>query len=224
MKVVGLCASPRSQGNTQRLLRRFLDTCHALGAEVELLGAPEHRVDACQGCEQCMRQGTCPVEDDYLRLLPRILGADALVLASPNYAFDVSAQFKAVMDRSHAFLYYSQALRGKYGVGLCAAGHWAATRKVARRCAQMVWICGGNYVGAAWGISKHRDRKGFMGEKQTYARIDRLARKLVRAVQKRKQYRLQTWARETFVVSKLKNIFRRRRREYPWVAKQLLGD
>lgn len=223
MKIIGLCASPRPQGNTRRLLRRFLDTCHSLGAEVELLGSPEHGVDFCRGCEQCMRQGTCPVTDDYLSLLPRILGADALVLATPNYAFDVSAQFKAVMDRSHAFLYYSQALRHKYGVGLCVGGHWAMTRKIAKQCGQAVWLCGGNYVGAAWGVSKHRDKKGFVNEKKVYARAERLAKKLVHAVRARKKYPVSAWVRETFLVSKLRKMFCRRREEYPWVAEQLLG-
>ncbi len=220
MKIVGLCASPRPQGNTRRLLEFFLDECRGLGAETERFTAADQRVDFCRACEQCMRQGDCPVQDDYLPLLPKILAADALVLATPNYAFDVSAQIKAVMDRSHAFLYYRQALAGKYGVGLCVAGHWFGTHGIARRLGQAVWLCGGSFVGAAWGVSKHRDKKGFVREAQVYARAKAMARRLVRAVERKRKYRWQAWLRETFITPHLRRIFTRRKEEYPWVAER----
>lgn len=220
MKIIGLCASPRPQGNTRRLLEFFLAECRALGAEVELIAAADRRVDFCRACEQCMRQGTCPVPDDYLPLLPSILQADALVLASPNYAFDLSAQLKAVMDRSHAFLYYRQALAGKYGVGVCVSGHWFGTRAIARRLGQAVWLCGGASVGALWAVSKHRDKKGFTREREVYARAKILAKRLVRAVAQKRKYQWQTWLRETFVTPALRRAFTRRREEYPWVAER----
>jgi len=223
MKIVGLCASPRPQGNTLRLLQRFLAECEKQGAEVELLSTLNHRVEFCQACEMCMRNGTCPLQDDYLPLLPSILKADALVLASPNYAFDISAQLKAVIDRSHAFIYYSQALRGKYGVGICVGGHWALTRSLARRCGQSVWLCGGNYVGCTWGVSRHRDKKGFVHEKRVYARTERLARKLVQEIRQGKKHPIQVWLREILLVSHLRRMFSRRRNEYPYVAGRLLG-
>jgi multimeric flavodoxin WrbA len=220
MKIVGLCASPRENGNTQRLLQRFMLACERLGAQTEIYSTTEHRVEFCRACEQCMRRGTCPIQDDYLPILPKILEADAIVLATPNYAFDVSAQFKAVMDRSHAFLYYAQALKGKYGVGLCVAGHWAMTKKIAKWCAQAVWLCGGSYVGYAWGISKVRDKKGFVNEAKVYAQTDHLAKKLVNEIRKKKKHPIQAWFRETFIVSKLRRGFIRRRAEYPWIAEQ----
>lgn len=220
MKIIGLCASPRPQGNTRRLLEFFLAECRRLGAETELFTAADRWVEFCRACEQCMRQGTCPVPDDYLPLLPKILAADALVLATPNYAFDVSAQIKAVMDRSHAFLYYRQALAGKYGAGLCVAGHWFGTRSIARRLGQAIWLCGGSSVGSAWGISKHRDKKGFEQEKKVYARAGRLARTLVRAVEQKRRYGWQAWLRETFVTPALRRAFARRREEYPWVGER----
>jgi multimeric flavodoxin WrbA len=223
MKIIGLCASPRTQGNTRRLLEFFLAECRGLGAETELISASDRRVEFCRACEQCMRQGDCPVQDDYLPLLPKILSADALVLATPNYAFDVSAQIKAVMDRSHAFLYYRQALAGKYGVGLCVAGHWFGSRSIARRLSQTVWLCGGASVGAAWGISKHRDKKGFEQEQKVYGQAKRLAKRLVRAVQTRRKYRWQRWLRETFNTPHLRRAFTRRAEEYPWVAERWVG-
>jgi multimeric flavodoxin WrbA len=223
VKIIGLCASPRPQGNTRRLLEFFLAECRGLGAQTELMSAPDQRVDFCRACEQCMRQGTCPVPDDYLSDLPSILQADALVLASPNYAFDLSAQMKALMDRSHAFLYYRQALAGKYGVGLCVGGHWFGTRAIARRLSQAIWLCGGASVGAVWGISKHRDKKGFEQEQKVYARAKVLARRLVRAVEGRRGYPWQAWLRETFVTPALRRTFTRRQKEYPWVAERWIG-
>ncbi len=221
MKIVGLAASPRRQGNTHRLLAYFLDSCSRLGAQTTFYSTCDYRVDFCRACEQCMRRGDCPVPDDYLPLLPAIMEADALVLATPNYAFDWSGQLKTVIDRSHAFLYYTQALKGKYGVGICVAGHPAMSKAIAKRCGQAVWLCGGAYVGALTGISKHRDKKGFIHEKKVYAQADKIAQRLVHAIQTHRPYGLQQWLRETFIVSKLKKIFTRRQQEFPYVYQRL---
>lgn len=223
MKVVGLCASPRANGNTRRLLEHFLTRCHQLGAETVMYSSSEHKIDFCLACEACMRQGTCPVDDDYLTLLPTILKADALVLATPNYAFDMSAQLKAVIDRSHAFLYYAQALSGKYGVGLCVGGHPAMTHQIAKRLGQAVWLCGGNYVGALAGLSKHRDKKGLVNERELFKRADQLAAKLIQNISRKKNKIFSHWLREIVLVAKLKKMLRRRSDEYTYSAKQLLG-
>jgi multimeric flavodoxin WrbA len=50
-----------------------------------------------------------------------MMQADGLVLASPNYIFNVSASIKALLDRSFSFLFHCQALFGKYGAAVVAS-------------------------------------------------------------------------------------------------------
>jgi len=46
-----------------------------------------------------MRSGDCVIDDGFGDLVRRVIAADGLVLASPNYAFTMSAQMKALFDR-----------------------------------------------------------------------------------------------------------------------------
>lgn len=46
--------------------------------------------------------GQCSIKDDMSELLEKMLAADVLVLSSPVYFYSISAQLKAVIDRTVA--------------------------------------------------------------------------------------------------------------------------
>ena len=50
-----------------------------------------------------------------------MLAADGIVLASPNYISNVSAQMKALLDRCFS-MFHCQMLHGKYGACVVASG------------------------------------------------------------------------------------------------------
>jgi multimeric flavodoxin WrbA len=50
-----------------------------------------------------------------------MLDAEGIVLASPNYIYNVSAQMKALLDRSFS-MFHCQMLAGKYGAALLTSG------------------------------------------------------------------------------------------------------
>ena len=63
------------------------------------------------GCNACYRNGgACVQKDDMAEIREKMLAADVIVLASSIYFYSMTAQMKAVIDRTYAF--YSQ-LDGK---------------------------------------------------------------------------------------------------------------
>ena len=50
-----------------------------------------------------------------------MMDADGIVLGSPNYINQVTAQLKTVLDRM-ADSIHCQSFAGKYGCGVCTAG------------------------------------------------------------------------------------------------------
>lgn len=55
----------------------------------------------CLGCEICQKNGgTCVHQDDVPAILDQILACDVLVLASPVYYYDFTAQMKTLIDRT----------------------------------------------------------------------------------------------------------------------------
>jgi multimeric flavodoxin WrbA len=105
-QVVIVKASPRRNGNSAALAEQVAQGASAAGAKVEefyLHGMDIQPCDACDACHAEPYRG-CIIEDDMQLLYPRLLGADAIVIASPVYWFTVSAQAKLFMDRCYALV------------------------------------------------------------------------------------------------------------------------
>ena len=61
----------------------------------------DHKIEPCTSCWACVRRNECTIDDDMSNvLIPMLLDASAVVLGSPVYFNNVSAQLKAFMDRS----------------------------------------------------------------------------------------------------------------------------
>ena len=107
-KVLLLSSTPVAGGNSEILCQEFARGAQDAGCQVELVSLREKDIGFCKGCEACVRTGKgCVQQDDMAQLLEKVDQADLLVLASPIYWFDVSAQLKCFIDRLYA--------RGKKG-------------------------------------------------------------------------------------------------------------
>jgi multimeric flavodoxin WrbA len=105
MNCVCLLGSPRTKGNSATLAARFTQTAQSLGADVQTFALNELSFQGCQACFACKGQEEeCILEDDLREVLQAIQACDCLVLASPIYFGDVTAQTKAFIDRSFSFL------------------------------------------------------------------------------------------------------------------------
>jgi multimeric flavodoxin WrbA len=122
MKLVAILGSPHHmKGTTAMLVNAFLDAAQEAGAETELLNVAKLNVAPCVACDVCHKVGKCPVKDDFQQVLDAMMGADAIVFASPNYIFSVSAQMKALFDRCCGPIHL-MAFKGKYGAALVTSG------------------------------------------------------------------------------------------------------
>ncbi len=90
------------KGYTYEATREFLDQLAALGGiETELVRLSDYHLEPCRGCKACFAKGEefCPIKDDRDALLAKMKDADGVVLASPNYSFNVSGLMKLFLDR-----------------------------------------------------------------------------------------------------------------------------
>ncbi len=105
MKVVSLLGSPRKNANSSIVAERFCATAQNLGAEVRSFTLNDLDFRGCQGCYVCKTKlDRCVLKDDLAEVLEAVRETDILVLASPVYFWDVSAQMKAFLDRCFSFL------------------------------------------------------------------------------------------------------------------------
>lgn len=102
-RIVAVVGTPKAEGSaTVSLISRFVDLVRERERDVELdvIGLGAVRVEPCRGCWTCSAGGACPIKDDLLSVQERILGADLVILGSPVFAMNISAQMKAFIDRS----------------------------------------------------------------------------------------------------------------------------
>lgn len=99
LKVIGISASPRVEGNSDLLLRRALEGAESVGAQTEYLRLPDFKIAPCIECNSCYKAGRCVVKDDYHIISAKILDADRLVFATPIFFMAVCAQAKVLIDR-----------------------------------------------------------------------------------------------------------------------------
>lgn len=122
MNLVAVMGSPHGMaGNTGQMLKALIEGAKDAGAEVSFFCLSDMEVEPCRGCGACHKSGDCVIQDDFEELKRVMLNADGIVLASPNYIFNVSAQMKAMMDRCSCPI-HCQALEGCYGAAVVTSG------------------------------------------------------------------------------------------------------
>ncbi|MEN6486143.1 MAG: flavodoxin family protein [Syntrophobacteraceae bacterium] len=105
MKIVCLLGSPRQKANSSMIAARFCETARKLGADIRTFRLNDLNFRGCQGCHACKTKlDRCALEDDLTEVLEAVRETDVLVLASPVYYWDVSAQVKAFLDRTFSYL------------------------------------------------------------------------------------------------------------------------
>lgn len=105
MKVLCLLGSPRRKGNSATLADRFLATAQQCGATTETIFLNSLNNRGCQACYACKtRSEACVIQDDLAPVLAAVHQADLLVLATPVYYGDITAQLKGFIDRTYSYL------------------------------------------------------------------------------------------------------------------------
>ena len=101
MKIVAIVGSPRPKGNTNYLVDRALEAAAELGAQVKKIDLCKYKINPCLGHDDCSSFECCTQKDDAIWILDELLNADGVILATPVYWYNVSAQMKAIIDRNH---------------------------------------------------------------------------------------------------------------------------
>jgi multimeric flavodoxin WrbA len=103
-KIVTLLGSPRANGNSAAIAGRFMETAKTYGAETKTYSLNKLKFRGCQACMMCKdKLDRCALKDDLEPVLDDIRDADVLVLATPVYFADVTAQMKMFIDRTFSY-------------------------------------------------------------------------------------------------------------------------
>lgn len=105
MKITILQGSARKKGNTARVLSWVSEELLSLGHEVDEIYLNAQNLKGCMGCAKCKEHPDsvgCIQKDDVPEILGKMVGSKVVVFASPLYFWGVTAQIKAVIDRTYS--------------------------------------------------------------------------------------------------------------------------
>ena len=129
--ILGISGSPREQ-STEYVLGEALQMLRNKGLETEFWTVRGKRIGFCTHCDFCLQKKGCVIQDDMQELYGLLSRSEGLVIASPVYNGGVSAQTKAVIDRTRALLAADpDALRGKVGIAVAVGGDRAGGQELA---------------------------------------------------------------------------------------------
>jgi len=117
LKLLAIVGSPRLKGNTNYLVDQALEEAAKLGAQTEKVVLSQYEVNPCLGHENCASLDSCLQKDDAGWILGKFHEADGVILATPVYYYNVSAQMKAFIDRTY-FLYKKDIRSSAKAVGI----------------------------------------------------------------------------------------------------------
>lgn len=108
MKVLGVVGSKRKTGNTAYLVENTLDAIKSSEIETEIIYLGDYNIKGCTGCEGCKYTYKCIIQDDMQKLYPLIIEADAIVLGSSTYFYNITSLMKAFIERFYCFQIFDQ--------------------------------------------------------------------------------------------------------------------
>ena len=131
-KVTAFVGSARKK-HTHAAVVQLLSNLQSMGdLEYEIVRLSDYRLEVCRGCKVCFEKGEeyCPLKDDRDVLIEKMMASDGIVVASPNYSFQVSAIMKTFLDRL-AFAFHRPRFFGKTFTSIVAQGIYGGNKIVA---------------------------------------------------------------------------------------------
>lgn len=105
MNTIILQGSPRKKGNTATVLGWIEEELKTRGHGVESIYLNGKDIRPCLACAKCKEVSDeigCVQKDDGLETLKKMVDAELVIFASPLYFWGVTAQLKALIDRTYS--------------------------------------------------------------------------------------------------------------------------
>lgn len=119
MKVLAINGSARKNGNTDILIRRIFQKLNAAGIETEAVQFAGNSIEPCKACFACGGKENCVHKKDCFQdVFEKMKGSDGIILGSPVYSANISANMQAFLERAAVVCDMNPGLL-KHKIGAC---------------------------------------------------------------------------------------------------------
>ncbi len=129
--IFSINGSPRKEA-TDYVLSKAEEMLREDGLGVKNFHVKGKEINFCIHCDYCLENDECVFDDDMEEVYSSLPKTDGIIIATPVYNGGVSAQVKAVMDRTRAlFARNSDAIKENIGMGIAVGGDRAGGQEMA---------------------------------------------------------------------------------------------
>ena len=101
MKVLAINGSARKDGNTAILINTVFEELHKAGIETEMVQLSGKIMEPCKACWACGGIKNCVYNKDmFQEIFEKMTQADGIILGSPVYTANISANMQAFLERA----------------------------------------------------------------------------------------------------------------------------
>lgn len=101
MKVLAINSSARADGNTAILIQTIFEELEKNGITTEKIQLAGNVIEPCKACWACGGKGNCVhKKDKFSEIYEKMKEADGIILGSPVYSANVSANMQALLERA----------------------------------------------------------------------------------------------------------------------------
>ena len=125
MKVLAINSSARKDGNTALLINTVFEELKKEGIETEMVQLAGKVIEPCKACWACGGRKNCVHKKDlFQEIYEKMIQADGILLGSPVYTANISANMQAFLERASVVADMNRdenLLRHKVGAAVTAA-------------------------------------------------------------------------------------------------------
>ncbi len=101
MKVLAINSSARKDGNTALLINTVFEELKKEGIETEMIQLAGKVIEPCKACWACGGRKNCVHKKDlFQEIYEKMIQADGILLGSPVYTANISANMQAFLERA----------------------------------------------------------------------------------------------------------------------------
>ena len=122
MRALFIIGSPCKTGSCSTISNLLAIEFEKRKVETKKIYLTDYNIQFCLGCRTCFKTGVCAQTDDMDKIIDNMISSDIIIISSPSYWGDVTAQLKQFIDRctplSNTNVNSKRLLRLKYGVSI----------------------------------------------------------------------------------------------------------
>lgn len=193
MKVLAINGSARKDGNTAILINTVFEELDKAGIETEMVQLSGKIIEPCKACWACGGRKNCAHKKDlFQEIFEKMTQADGIILGSPVYTANISANMQAFLERASVVADMNRGenlFRYKVGAAVTVARRGGALNTLDAMyhffMLQNMFVIGSSYWAMAYGQMPgdiHKDEEGL----DTMRNLGRNMGYLLKALEERK--------------------------------------